>query len=195
MIPSLWSFAVMSIFTIPGIQLSRDPGYRSSNFSKSGVTGRSRRQSMLLWNMKLQSIQLISLEVAVARWDHGFQFQPWLWFRPPAIIFMAICEVWGAVYKKLIPYKIWRKVFQAKLYRGGGGERPCMCYHRHYIMKTVNKNKIKWFWQCATRSLSLKWWFFFHRNVMCYMLCCVKLLCIIYIRHMISLLTMFTSSQ
>lgn len=39
---------VMSIFTIPGIQLSRDPGYRSSNFPKSGVTGRSRRQSMLL---------------------------------------------------------------------------------------------------------------------------------------------------
>ncbi|XP_069693438.1 cyclin-dependent kinase 17-like isoform X1 [Periplaneta americana] len=39
---------VMSIFSIPGIQLSKDPGYRSSNFPKSSVTGRSRRQSMLL---------------------------------------------------------------------------------------------------------------------------------------------------
>jgi len=41
---------VMSIFTIPGIQLSKDPGYRSSNFPKSGVNllSLSRRQSMLL---------------------------------------------------------------------------------------------------------------------------------------------------
>jgi hypothetical protein len=71
----------MSIFTIPGIQLSRDPGYRSSNFPKSGVTGRSRRQSMLLWNMEWLSIQLISLDVAMARWDtmDSNTIQSWLW--------------------------------------------------------------------------------------------------------------------
>ena len=39
-------FAVQSIFTVPGISLSKDPGYRSSAFSHS--TGKSRRQSMLL---------------------------------------------------------------------------------------------------------------------------------------------------
>jgi cyclin-dependent kinase 17 len=41
---------VMSIFTIPGIQLNKDPGYRSSNFPKTGVNllSLSRRQSMLL---------------------------------------------------------------------------------------------------------------------------------------------------
>ncbi|GLH10935.1 Casein kinase I isoform alpha [Gryllus bimaculatus] len=39
---------VVSIFTVPGIQLNKDPGYRASGFPKSGVSGRSRRQSMLL---------------------------------------------------------------------------------------------------------------------------------------------------
>ncbi|XP_063219443.1 cyclin-dependent kinase 17-like isoform X2 [Bacillus rossius redtenbacheri] len=39
---------VMSIFSVPSIQLSKDPGYRSANFPKSSVLGRSRRQSMLL---------------------------------------------------------------------------------------------------------------------------------------------------
>lgn len=38
---------VQSIFTVPGIHLSKDPGYRSSAFPQS--SGKSRRQSMLLW--------------------------------------------------------------------------------------------------------------------------------------------------
>ena len=40
-------FSVQSIFTVPGIHLSKDPGYRSSAFPQS--SGKSRRQSMLLW--------------------------------------------------------------------------------------------------------------------------------------------------
>ena len=39
-------FSVQSIFTVPGIHLSKDPGYRSSAFPQS--SGKSRRQSMLL---------------------------------------------------------------------------------------------------------------------------------------------------
>ena len=39
--------AVQSIFTLPGVQLSKDPGYRSSAFNHAS-SGKSRRQSMLL---------------------------------------------------------------------------------------------------------------------------------------------------
>lgn len=39
---------VTSIFTLPGIKLTRDPGYRSSSFPKTNSGSRSRRQSMLL---------------------------------------------------------------------------------------------------------------------------------------------------
>nr|CAD7568391.1 unnamed protein product [Timema californicum] len=39
---------VVSIFTVPGIHLYKDPGYRSSNFPKTSSGGRTRRQSMLL---------------------------------------------------------------------------------------------------------------------------------------------------
>jgi len=38
---------VQSIFTLPGVQLSKDPGYRSSAFNHAS-SGKSRRQSMLL---------------------------------------------------------------------------------------------------------------------------------------------------
>ena len=38
---------VQSIFTIPGVHLSKDPGYRSSAFSHAS-SEKSRRQSMLL---------------------------------------------------------------------------------------------------------------------------------------------------
>lgn len=38
---------VQSIFTIPGVHLSKDPGYRSSAFNHAS-SGKSRRQSMLL---------------------------------------------------------------------------------------------------------------------------------------------------
>lgn len=37
---------VQSVFSVPGIHLSKDPGYRSSTFQQS--SGKSRRQSMLL---------------------------------------------------------------------------------------------------------------------------------------------------
>lgn len=40
-------FTVQSIFTLPGVQLSKDPGYRSSAFNHAS-SGKSRRQSMLL---------------------------------------------------------------------------------------------------------------------------------------------------
>ena len=40
------SLSVQSIFTVPGVHLSKDPGYRSSAFHHQ--TGKSRRQSMLL---------------------------------------------------------------------------------------------------------------------------------------------------
>ena len=43
----LFLFSVQSIFTIPGVHLSKDPGYRSSAFSHAS-SGKSRRQSMLL---------------------------------------------------------------------------------------------------------------------------------------------------
>ena len=43
------SFTVQSIFTLPGVQLSKDPGYRSSAFNHAS-SGKSRRQSMLLWS-------------------------------------------------------------------------------------------------------------------------------------------------
>ena len=40
-------FSVQSIFTLPGVHLSKDPGYRSSAFNHAS-SGKSRRQSMLL---------------------------------------------------------------------------------------------------------------------------------------------------
>ena len=43
-------FPVQSIFGVPGVHLSKDPGYRSSAFSHN--SGKSRRQSMLLWEAK-----------------------------------------------------------------------------------------------------------------------------------------------
>ena len=43
-------FPVQSIFGVPGVHLSKDPGYRSSAFSHN--SGKSRRQSMLLWGSK-----------------------------------------------------------------------------------------------------------------------------------------------
>lgn len=39
--------AVASIFSLPNIQLSKDPGYRSG-FPKTGFISKTRRQSMLL---------------------------------------------------------------------------------------------------------------------------------------------------
>lgn len=41
-----FSFSAASIFTVPGVHLSKDPGYRSSAFNHA--PGKSRRQSMLL---------------------------------------------------------------------------------------------------------------------------------------------------
>nr|CAD7595111.1 unnamed protein product [Timema genevievae] len=39
---------VVSIFTVPGIHLCKDPGYRSSNFPKTSGGGRTRRQTPFL---------------------------------------------------------------------------------------------------------------------------------------------------
>ncbi len=43
-------FADQSIFSVPGVRLSKDPGFRSSAFShgSGGGGAKSRRQSMLL---------------------------------------------------------------------------------------------------------------------------------------------------
>jgi len=104
----------MSIFTIPGIQLSKDPGYRSSNFPKSGVNllSLSRRQSMLLWSMEWPSILLISLEVAMARWGTQVSTRSSLGsdstHQP---VFTVCCEVWGAIHKKPVMYKPFSKIF------------------------------------------------------------------------------------
>jgi len=172
----------MSIFTIPGIQLSKDPGYRSSNFPKSGVTGRSRRQSMLLWNTEWPSIQLFSLEVAVARWNtiDSCSIQPQLWFRPPTVIFMACCEVWSALYKTLIPYKPFSKIFKPC-----GVEEETSLNMLLLASQSKDCYKIKCFRQCATKSLSFKLRFIFHWTVISH----VMLLCITYIGLVISLLT------
>ena len=37
-----------SLLSCPGLQLAKDPGYRSSAFPHTGQGGKSRRQSMLL---------------------------------------------------------------------------------------------------------------------------------------------------
>lgn len=53
-------FSVQSIFGVPGIHLSKDPGYRSSAFSHN--SGKSRRQSMLLWRKNWQFNSILAQE-------------------------------------------------------------------------------------------------------------------------------------
>ena len=162
MVLTLTLFPVMSIFTIPGIQLSKDPGYRSSSFPKSGVNllSLSRRQSMLLWSMEWPSIQLISLEVAMARWGTSsfHSVQPWFWFRPPASFRGMLWSV-GCCTQEAGLYEPFSKMF--KLYSVEERMLSWTCCYWRPRIKALLHSKVC-FWRCVTRSFCFKWRFIFH---------------------------------